>query len=307
MKITIIIPVYNTALFLDRCILSALCQPQTGEVLLIDDRSTDESLEICKEWVIKDDRVRLFRNEGVNGAGAARNIGLNNSNCDFIAFLDADDYYLDGRFDSAIAIFEQYPDVEVVSDAMQIVTFDGRDHLRLNMLLQHNSIFSYPESFSYIDAKKYNYKAMLPITGLTIRREVVDRIGYFDETLKQAEDTDWVVRMLSKAVFMSGDISHPIVVYNIHEHNTTTNYTESVYYRRKKAKKLFKSVVRDKVGIKTAIRYLKDFMEYDYLWVFRKNHRVKKYIKAVLFPFFVYRLFAKTDPLYDAERIIDIH
>ena len=307
MQVSVIVAVYNEEKFLDKCIESILAQKQTFELILVDDHSTDNSLVICNKWAAIDNRVKILTNTGIKGAGGAFNTGLRMASSPWIAIMGADDYYLDGRFDSAAAIFEQYPNVEVVSNAMQIVTFDGRDHLRLNMLLRHNSIVSYPESFSYINAKKYDYKAMLPITGLTIRREVVDRIGYFDETLKQAEDTDWVVRMLSKAVFMSGDISHPIVVYNIHEHNTTANYTESVYYRRKKAKKLFKSVVRDKLGIKAATRYLKDFIEYDYLWVFRKNYRVKKYIKAVLFPFFVYRLFAKTDPLYDSERIIDVH
>jgi len=122
MKVSVIIPVYNAAPFLDKSIQSALDQRQTGEVILIDDRSTDRSWEKCEAWVKKDKRVKLFKNEGIKGAGAARNVGLRNATCEYIAFLDADDYYLEERFHQDQLLFEEHQDLSFNNHLM--ISFD---------------------------------------------------------------------------------------------------------------------------------------------------------------------------------------
>lgn len=306
MKVSVIIPVFNEEKYLDKCIQSVISQRQTGEILLIDDQSTDNSLKICQQWAENDHRIRVLVNEGMKGAGGAMNTGLHQATCEYVAFLGADDYYLANRFEAASSIFEKHHDVEVVSDSMQILTYDSKDHERLNMLLKHGSIVGFHTAHSYINVHQQKQILGLPITGLTIKREVIDKTGYFDEELKQAQDTDLVVRMLQKAIFMSGNVETPVVVYFIHEQNTTTNYQEAIYYRRRKAKKHFQMAIQNKMGYQAVWKYFKNFVEYDYLWLFGRNHRYKKTFKTMLLPYFGYRILTKKDPPYDSNRAIDL-
>lgn len=92
--ISIIIPVYNVAEFLPRCLDSVLRQSYTNfEVIIVDDGSTDDSLNICEHYSRIDDRITVFHKEH-EGVGATRNFGIDNANGSFIAFIDPDDYIL---------------------------------------------------------------------------------------------------------------------------------------------------------------------------------------------------------------------
>lgn len=89
--VSIIIPVYNVERYIRRCIDSVLLQTYSFiEVLLVDDGSTDASGVICDDYALKDTRVRVIHknNEGVS---IARNVGIKESQGDYITFLDADD------------------------------------------------------------------------------------------------------------------------------------------------------------------------------------------------------------------------
>lgn len=92
--VSIIVPVYNAEKYLSGSIESVLNQTYTNfELLLINDRSTDKSKEICEEYSKKDERIILLENDTENhGPGPTRNIGLDNAMGDFIYFMDADDW-----------------------------------------------------------------------------------------------------------------------------------------------------------------------------------------------------------------------
>ena len=91
-KISVIVPVYNTEMYLHRCIDSILSQTFTDfELLLIDDGSKDSSGAICDEYAAKDNRVRVFHKEN-SGVSLARNLGLDNAIGEWIVFVDADDW-----------------------------------------------------------------------------------------------------------------------------------------------------------------------------------------------------------------------
>ncbi len=90
--ISVIIPVYNTEKFLNRCVKSVLAQTYTNlEVILVDDGSPDNCPAICDEWARKDERVRVIHTPN-RGTGAARNSGLGSAHGELIAFADSDDY-----------------------------------------------------------------------------------------------------------------------------------------------------------------------------------------------------------------------
>lgn len=90
--ISVIVPVYNTALYLGRCIDSILAGTYEDlEIILVDDGSTDSSGEICDTYADRDPRVRVLHTENA-GLSAARNRGLDTASGEFISFVDSDDY-----------------------------------------------------------------------------------------------------------------------------------------------------------------------------------------------------------------------
>ncbi|MBR1711632.1 MAG: glycosyltransferase family 2 protein [Clostridia bacterium] len=90
--ISIIIPVYNTRAYLERCLASVVGQDEPRwEALLIDDGSTDGSGKICEAWVRKDPRFRAFHKEN-GGLSDARNFGLDRCVGEYIVFVDSDDF-----------------------------------------------------------------------------------------------------------------------------------------------------------------------------------------------------------------------
>lgn len=89
--ISIVIPVYNAEKYIRRCIYSIIRQTyQNFELILVNDGSIDNSLEICKEYAIKDKRITVLSQKN-NGASSARNKGIESANGEWITFIDADD------------------------------------------------------------------------------------------------------------------------------------------------------------------------------------------------------------------------
>ena len=90
---SVIVPMYNSAAFIDKCVLSVLNQSYSDfELILVDDGSTDSTLEICKRYEKEDCRVKVIHKEN-GGHTSARNVGLEISRGGYILFLDSDDWY----------------------------------------------------------------------------------------------------------------------------------------------------------------------------------------------------------------------
>ena len=107
---TVVVPIYNSEEFLRECLDSILCQTfQNFELICIDDGSEDSSVEIIKEYMNSDSRITLLKQQH-KGAGAARNLGLDNASGQYIIFLDSDDF-----FDSTM--FEKMYNRAVETDA----------------------------------------------------------------------------------------------------------------------------------------------------------------------------------------------
>lgn len=92
MKISVIVPVYNVELYLERCIKSILCQTYKDfELILVDDGSPDKSGEICDHYKNIDSRIRVIHKEN-GGLSDARNVGVLSAAGEYITFVDSDDY-----------------------------------------------------------------------------------------------------------------------------------------------------------------------------------------------------------------------
>ena len=93
-KVSVIVPVYNTEKYLGRCLDSLLNQTlEDIEIILVDDHSTDNSLDIMQAYQEKEPRkIKIAQTKQNSGAGAARNVGLELADCNYIGFVDSDDY-----------------------------------------------------------------------------------------------------------------------------------------------------------------------------------------------------------------------
>lgn len=93
--ISVVVPVYNVEKYLNRCLDSIVSQTYHNlEIILVDDGSTDSSLEICEEYAKKDTRIRVFHKEN-GGVSDARNYGIDYSRGEYVTFVDSDDKVTD--------------------------------------------------------------------------------------------------------------------------------------------------------------------------------------------------------------------
>ena len=102
MLISIIIPVYNVELDLEKCLESIINQTYKNiEIILIDDGSTDNSGKICDIYAEKDCRIELLKQEN-SGVCSARNLGISKATGEYVTFVDADDWieedYIESRY-----------------------------------------------------------------------------------------------------------------------------------------------------------------------------------------------------------------
>ena len=114
-KVSVIIPTYNSDATISRALRSVLNQTVSDfEVIVIDDGSTDKTVEVLRDYELQDQRVRTFLVDKNGGPGPARNIGIQHSRGEFIAFLDSDDFWLPEKLETQIKLF---------SDKKVIITY----------------------------------------------------------------------------------------------------------------------------------------------------------------------------------------
>lgn len=124
--ITIIIPIYNSKKYLKKTIETVLQQTYNNyELILIDDGSTDNSLEICKNYEKIDKRIKVFTQKN-KGVATARNKGIENSQGEFICFMDSDDYIEKTMLDQYIKVSEIYKPDLIVSGYFSEVDLDEK-------------------------------------------------------------------------------------------------------------------------------------------------------------------------------------
>ena len=105
-KISILVPVYNVEQYLPRSIESVLTQDfQDWEMILVDDGSPDKCPQICDEYAEKDNRIKVIHKSN-GGANSARFAGYKKSQGEFLVFMDADDWLLEGALNILVSAIE---------------------------------------------------------------------------------------------------------------------------------------------------------------------------------------------------------
>lgn len=222
-RASVTIPVYNAAPYLMEAVESALSQPETAEIILVEDHSSDNSLEICQQLAARNNMIRLYRHDdGKNhGCSASRNLAIRNSVCEYIAFLDADDYFLPGRFVTARQMFEAEPELDGVYEAIEMHVEDevslerwktaGRAPTRLHTISQRIS----PENLfiELVAGKSFS------IDGLIIRRRALDKCGYLNESLPLHGDDIFFIMLAATARLAPGSLDVPVARWRVHGQN----------------------------------------------------------------------------------------
>jgi hypothetical protein len=223
MRISVIIPVFNAAAYVEQAVASALAQPETGEVLLVEDGSPDGSLAECEKLAAANAAVRLLRHpNGENrGAGAARNLGIEQAACPLVAFLDADDYYLPGRFTEAAALLSARPDVDGVYDFVDIVAEGAEARQRWEesgwpLRLGVNREVAPEQLF---EALVGGGVGAFHTDGIVVRRDLFGRTGLFDPRFRTAQDTHLWIRMAAVGRLVPGPAGHVVGCCRIHAGN----------------------------------------------------------------------------------------
>jgi cellulose synthase/poly-beta-1,6-N-acetylglucosamine synthase-like glycosyltransferase len=219
-QVAVILPVYNAASFVGQAIASALAQPEVVEVIVVDDGSSDSSLEVAHAQAALHGRVRVVQYlDGANrGAGAARNLGITRSSAPYLAFLDADDYYLSARFAQTRERLESDSTAGGVYEAVAS-EFEGQgtEHRwqkywkgrKVTMLTKPVG----PERlFEALVLGGYGH---FHLNGLAIRRDVLAHSGLFNETLRLHQDTDFCIRLAATARLAAGSW-RPVAVRRFH-------------------------------------------------------------------------------------------
>lgn len=180
--ISVIIPLYNKELIIEKCLHSVLSQDYNDfEVVIVNDGSTDKSVEIVKG--IDDSRIRLIEQEN-GGPSKARNTGVKNAKGDWIVFLDADDEFLPGALGKFNSLIEEHPEVGMFG--CSYITNDGKNIVEPYKIKNGYYINCYKV---YVCAM-YNYR-----TGCTIVRRDIAQKNPFDEKLWRYEDLECYFRM----------------------------------------------------------------------------------------------------------------
>lgn len=206
--VSIVIPTFNRAKFIGDAIISVLTQSfQNFELIIIDDGSTDSTVDIVNAF--NDPRIILLRQQN-SGRSVARNKGLRVARGRYIAFLDSDDVYLEGKLEIQAAYMDKYPEFGMIYTSAYCIDSKGKR-------LDEQPYFALAEGNIY---KQIAFFQPLTITLPTvmIRREVLDAVGNFDEAMERFEDTDLWRRIAKR--YQVGAINVPTCLLRTHEDNT---------------------------------------------------------------------------------------
>lgn len=230
--VSVIIPVYNAAAYVEQAVQSALDLPQTGEVLLIEDGSTDTgTLPACRQLAERYDSVRLLQHPGGRnrGPGCSRNLGMANATCDYVAFLDADDFYLPNRFAVAETVFRSDASADAIYE-MTGTHFESEKAESIWRRQKGPDVSCIEPGIPPGDL----FEQMFPIgkrgkchmNALTIRRSALDKIGVFPD-FGIGEDTVFVMKVAASIQWVPGQLDAPVAMRRVHEENRTTGCATS--------------------------------------------------------------------------------
>ena len=184
-KVSVIIPTYNSAQYLEEAIASVLNQTYTNyEIIVIDDGSTDHTVELLEPYR---DKIHYIYQEN-QGVSAARNQGIALAKGELIAFLDADDIFMAHKLEKQVAIFEQQPDLGIVNSGFRLIKEDGEFITDIKRW----------ETIPELTIETWIlHQPVLP-SAMMFRKQWLEKVNGFDTRWFSSEDVDLVFRLIAQ-------------------------------------------------------------------------------------------------------------
>lgn len=194
-KFSIILPCYNATDTLPETLDSIRAQTVTDwEAICVDDGSTDDTCDLIRTFAARDPRFRLATHSG-KGPSAARNAGvMQHARGQMISFCDADDLWQPEKLARAAAVMAD-PDVGGAYGKVAFFSGNRDNNMRLSTLRRR------PLRVRDLLAEN----AVCTMSNLTVRRDLFEATGGFDQTMVHNEDLDWLIRLVGDGARVVGD------------------------------------------------------------------------------------------------------
>ncbi|MFW2612237.1 glycosyltransferase family 2 protein [Aliarcobacter butzleri] len=224
--ISIITPMYNAKIYIEETIQSVINQTyKNWEMIIIDNCSTDDSLEIIKYYQKYYEKIKYIKLDFNSGGPARpRNVGLKNAKGEFVAFLDADDVWLPEKLEKQIRFLEENPDVDICHTLANIIDGNGikkglfnnqRVTNKLKYIMKHQSVLFYTNNVN--------------INSVFMKADNNMRFDE-DKNLVALEDWKcWIEAIVTgKRIYLMKDV---LLNYRIHE-ASISNRNSDIGYRK---------------------------------------------------------------------------
>lgn len=193
LSISVVVPVFNRADCIVRCLESVAAQTYpVSEIIVVDDASNDRTIEIVQDWSRRRHMpVKIIPHADNRGGGAARNTGIAAATGEWIAFLDSDDLWHADKIEKQVrALADADPNVAMVYAGLR--HFDGEGRVK------HTFV---PYLEGDLSDALYGQNLLCSASSFMIRKDVLERIGGFDESLPSCQDWDLWLRLSREAHF----------------------------------------------------------------------------------------------------------
>lgn len=190
--VSVVMPVRNSAAFIDEAIRSIRAQSLTGwELIIVDDGSIDASASIAGRHAVDDERIRILTLPS-SGIGVALNHGLVAARCDYVARLDADDVAMPERLARQIAVLDAHPRVAALGSACDLINVDGAMTGQMGDAMSPDDIRAAPLTAN-----------CLAHSSVMVRRQAALAAGGYRPAFAPSEDYDLWLRLAERHDLMS--------------------------------------------------------------------------------------------------------
>ncbi|MGN0524121.1 MAG: glycosyltransferase family 2 protein [Eubacterium sp.] len=234
--ISVIVPVYKVEKYLDRCIESIVNQTYDNlEIILVDDGSPDNCPEMCDEWAKRDDRIKIIHKEN-EGVFRARNVGIEESCGEYLAFVDSDDWISQDYFDYLLKL--------CLDNDLNISCVSYQTVRKSDKTIPDTTVEESIEIYSFKDIVTDFSKGLCYLWGKLYNRKVFDNIPPLPDKLTVSEDallSFFILKNGNKLVYsnekkyyyfrhiesvMAGNITYKMIDDSMLAYKTMNSYTD---------------------------------------------------------------------------------
>lgn len=216
-KVSIVIPSYNHEPYIHKAILSALQQTYKNiEIIIIDDGSKDNSVNICKKVAQNNQRIKIIVHKNF-GAHNAINEGIKLATGKYIAILNSDDVFKKNKIERCIEIINKNPQTELVFGDIEFINSQGQLESNAKLINWRNEALEFFKESKLLALSILNENILITTSNLFFTKKIWKKVEGF-QPLQYCHDLDFIISALQKCKYFYDNKIH--IQYRIHETNT---------------------------------------------------------------------------------------